>query len=158
MLIAAAFDARAEDLPARVKGALADAGIPLTSVSVVVQRVDSDTTLISHNPTRPMNPASTMKLVTTYGALELLGPTYTRKTEVLTDTPPSNGVLNGNIYLRGSGDPRMALEQFWLLLRQLRSYGVSQINGDLILDRTAFAPAAHDPAAFDNEPSPQRRP
>ena len=151
-MIATSTTIRAEDLPADVKGALTEAGIPFANVSVVVQRVDSETPLIRHNPLRPMNPASTMKLVTTFGALELLGPTYTWKTEALVDTPPSNGTVNGNIYLRGSGDPRMALEQFWLLLRQLHARGVSRINGDLVLDRTAFAPMAHDPAAFDNEP------
>ena len=142
----------AEELPAAVKGALARANIPPDSVGIVVASVDGNTTLLQHNADRPMNPASTMKLVTTYGALELLGPAYTWKTDVLADTLPANGVLTGNLYLRGSGDPRLALEQFWLLLRQLHSHGIDRINGDLVLDRSAFAPTAHDPAAFDNEP------
>jgi len=142
----------ASELPSTVTRALKDAGIPLRSISVVVQSVDADQAIIRQNAQQAMNPASTMKLVTTYAALELLGPTYTWKTETLTDSPPVNGVLKGNLYLRGSGDPRLALEQFGLLLRQLHSRGVTDIDGDLILDRSAFSLPSHDPAAFDNEP------
>ena len=107
----------ASELPSTVTRALKDAGIPLRSISVVVQSVDADQAIIRQNAQQAMNPASTMKLVTTYAALELLGPTYTWKTEALTDAPPANGVLKGNLYLRGSGDPWLALEQFGLLLR-----------------------------------------
>ena len=142
------------ELPAAVSAALKQAGIPERSVAVVVQGVDQPRSLLRHNAEQAMNPASTMKLVTTYAALELLGPAYTWKTEALTDAPLPNGQnpLAGNVYLRGSGDPRLALEQFWLLLRQLRARGVATIDGDLVLDRSAFALPEHDPAAFDNEP------
>ena len=144
--------AQGAELPPSVTRALKDAGIPLHKVSVVVQGVDTSPALIRHNAQQPMNPASTMKLLTTYAALELLGPAYTWTTEALLDNPPASGVLNGNLYLRGSGDPRLALEQFWLLLRQLRARGVSDIAGDLVLDRSAFALSAHDPGEFDKEP------
>lgn len=148
------------ELPPSVSDALKEAGIPLRSVAVVVQGVDREPVLIRHNSQKAMNPASVMKLVTTFAALELLGPAYTWKTEVLSDAPaldsPIDGTggqaLAGNLYLRGSGDPRLALEQFWLLLRQLRARGVGTIDGDLVLDRSAFALPAHDPAQFDNQP------
>ena len=135
----------AADLPAEVLGALKEAGIPPRSVSVVVQGVDSKQALIRHNSRQAMNPASAMKLVTTYAALELLGPAHTWRTEALSDSA-------GNLYLRGSGDPRLALEQFWLLLRQLRLRGLGDIAGDLVLDRSAFELPPHDPAEFDHEP------
>ena len=141
-----------DELPALVTHALKEAGIAQRSVSVVVQAVDSGQPLIRHNAQAAMNPASTMKLLTTYAGLDLLGPAYTWKTEALSNTAPVNGVLSGNLYLRGSGDPRLSLEQFWLLLRQLRARGITRIDGDLILDRSAFALPPHDPAAFDNEP------
>ena len=143
----------ASELPASVSAALKEAGIPLRSVAVVVQGVDAAPALIRFNGRQAMNPASTMKLLTTYAALELLGPSYTWKTEALGDRPlPGNAPPSGNLYLRGSGDPRLALEQFWLLLRQLRARGVGDISGDLVLDRSAFALPPHDPAEFDNEP------
>lgn len=152
LVLACPTIASGAELPTAVTAALKEAGIPQQSVGIVVQSVDSATPLIRHNAAQPMNPASAMKLVTTYAALELLGPAYTWKTEALADTPPINGQLNGNLYLRGSGDPRLALEHFWLLLRQLRTRGVQRIDGDVILDRSAFALPPHDPAEFDNEP------
>ncbi|MBV5332604.1 D-alanyl-D-alanine carboxypeptidase, partial [bacterium] len=102
--------------------------------------------------TQAMNPASAMKLLTTYSGLELLGPAYTWKTDALAEKPLLAGRLDGSLYLRGSGDPRLALEQFWLLLRQLRARGISEIAGDLVLDRSAFALPPHNAAEFDNEP------
>ena len=140
------------DLPPAVAGALKAAGIQARNVSVVVLSVDSGQPLVRHNAAQPMNPASVMKLLTTYAALEILGPAHTWKTEALVDIAPAQGPLDGNLYLRGNGDPRLALEQFWLFLRQLRARGVSQIHGDLVLDRGAFSLPPHDPAEFDNEP------
>lgn len=148
MLTITAFPLHTEgaELPPEVSRLLKEAGIPQKSVSVVIQGVDRPSPLIAHNAGQPMNPASTMKLVTTFAALELLGPAHTWKTEGLEDP------ATGDLYLRGSGDPRLALEQFWLLLRQLRTRGVSNITGDLILDRSVFSLPPHDPAEFDNEP------
>jgi serine-type D-Ala-D-Ala carboxypeptidase/endopeptidase (penicillin-binding protein 4) len=144
--------AEAGELPPTVTSALKDAAIPLRDIAIVVQGVDTEPPLLSHNARQAMNPASVMKLVTTYAALELLGPAYTWRTEALADAAPKNGRLDGNLYLRGSGDPKLALEQFWLLLRQLRARGVGEIAGDLVLDRSAFALPPHDPGEFDNEP------
>lgn len=138
--------------PPEVSAALKEAGIPLRSVAIVVQGVDAEQPLISHNVKQAMNPASAMKLLTTYAALELLGPAYTWRTEALSESAPAASRLDGNLYLRGSGDPRLALEQFWLLLRQLRARGVGEIGGDLVLDRSAFALPPHNAAEFDNEP------
>ena len=151
-LVASPLRAMSAELPHSVTQALKEAGIPLSSIAVVVHGVDAVQALIRHNAQQAMNPASVMKLVTTYAALELLGPAYTWKTEALVDALPLGGQLNGPLYLRGSGDPRLALEQFWLLLRQLNARGVSAISGDLVLDRSAFALPIHDPAEFDNEP------
>ena len=144
-------DAAAE-LPPGVSQALKNANIPLHNVGVFVQSVDSAAPLIRHNPQKPLNPASAMKLVTTYAALELLGPAYTWKTEALAAAPANGGVLPGHLYLRGSGDPSLLQEQVWLLLRKLRARGVREIQGDIVLDRSAFALPPHDPAAFDNDP------
>ena len=139
-------------LPPAVSLALKEAGIAPQIVAVVVQPVDAATPLLRVNAERAFNPASVMKLVTTFAALDILGPAYTWTTEVRADAAPANGRLAGNLYLRGSGDPRLALEQFWLMLRQLHDLGLRDIAGDLVLDRSAFALPPHDPAAFDNEP------
>ncbi|MDR3220974.1 MAG: D-alanyl-D-alanine carboxypeptidase/D-alanyl-D-alanine-endopeptidase [Candidatus Accumulibacter sp.] len=150
--LAAVQAAVAAELPAPVVSALKEAGISMQNVAVLVQDTRGEAPLISFNASEPMNPASVMKLLTTYAALEILGPAHTWKTEALTDGPLANGRLKGNLYLRGSGDPRLALEQFWLFLRQLRTRGVSEIEGDLVLDRGAFSLPPHDSARFDHKP------
>ena len=139
-------------LPPSVTQALQAAQIPLHNVSIVVQPVDGNTALIEHNSRQAMNPASVMKLVTTYAALDLLGPAYVWQTKALVDNIAVNGVLSGNLYLKGSGDPKFAIEHLSSLLRQIRVRGIERINGDIVLDRDAFAPVAFDPAAFDNKP------
>jgi len=108
--------------------------------------------LISINAMQPMNPASTMKLLTTYAALDILGPAYTWKTEAYLDGALKDGVLQGNLILKGYGDPKFTIEQFWLWLGELRARGLREIRGDLVLDRSFFELPAHDPAAFDNDP------
>ena len=91
-----------------------------------------------YNADVSMNPASTMKLVTTYAALEMLGPTHQWKTEFYTDGTLNNGILQGNLYLKGGGDPKLNMEKLWLLMRDLRANGVQQVTGDLVLDRNFF--------------------
>jgi D-alanyl-D-alanine carboxypeptidase/D-alanyl-D-alanine-endopeptidase (penicillin-binding protein 4) len=144
--------AAAAPLPQPLANALNEARVPTGHAAFFVQRVDSAKPLLAHNADKRMNPASTMKIVTTYAALDLLGPAYTWKTQALADGAVREGKLDGNLYLRGSGDPSLTQERFWLLLRQLRARGISDIAGDLVLDRSAFRLPPHDPAAFDNEP------
>jgi D-alanyl-D-alanine carboxypeptidase/D-alanyl-D-alanine-endopeptidase (penicillin-binding protein 4) len=106
---------------------------------------------LTANENQQMNPASTMKLVTTLAGLELLGPQYQWRTDLLSAAPLRNGVLEGDLWLRGSGDPQLVIEDLWLLVQRLRGAGVREIRGNLMLDRSAFEAAQHDPGAFDGE-------
>jgi len=139
-------------LPHAVARAFLDEGIPLTAVSAYVREAGAVRPLVSHRPGKPMNPASTMKLVTTFAALELLGSDYRWKTEAYADGPLVGSTLEGNLVLKGYGDPKITIEQFQALVATLRATGLASIRGDLVLDRSYFAPVAHDPAAFDTEP------
>lgn len=150
LLFAAAADAAA--LPREVRQALKQAGIPQDAIAVEVRAVGARKPLISLNAGRAMNPASTMKLLTTYAALDLLGPAYTWKTEAWLDGELKDGVLHGDLVLKGYGDPKFTIEQFWLWLAELRARGLREIRGDLVLDRSFFELPPHDPAAFDNDP------
>lgn len=143
----------AASLPSSVLSALQQAHIPLADVGIEVRQVNARRPLISVNGMKPMNPASTMKLLTTYAGLELLGPAYTWKTEAWLDGKLDNGVLQGNLILKGYGDPKFTIEQFWLWLRELRGRGLREIRGNVILDRSAFQLAPYDPAAFDHDPA-----
>ncbi len=151
-LAATALAAAAATLPQEVSQALQRAEVPLDDVSVFIQDVDASHPLLAHNADRPMNPASTMKLLTTYAALESLGPGHTWKTEVYAEEPVKDGVLRGNLVIKGYGDPRLDLQSFWMLTRQLRLTGLKEIRGDLVLDDSYFAAANSDPGGFDNRP------
>lgn len=145
-------NAQAVALPRAVQQELKKVGIPLNAVAVEVREVGKHGSLIALNTQRPMNPASTMKLVTTYAALDLLGPAYTWKTEAWLDGELKDGVLKGDLILKGYGDPKFAIEQFWLWLSELRARGLREIQGDLILDRSFYKLPSHDPSEFDNDP------
>lgn len=138
-------------LPAPVREALARAGVPESAVGAVVVPVAGGARLVSHNADLLLNPASTIKLVTTFAGLDLLGPAYTFRTDVLAAGEISGGVLAGDLVLKGGGDPKLTYERLWQLARQLRARGLREIRGDVILDRSWFAPALHDPAKFDGE-------
>ena len=140
-------------LPTQVSKAFAEAKVPLNGVGIVVQEVSKKKPLFTHRANHPYNPASVMKLVTTFAALELLGPDYSWKTFAYLDGPlDATGVLHGNLVLKGGGDPKITVERWQAFMAMLRANGLAAIDGDLILDRSFFAPIAHDPAAFDGEP------
>lgn len=140
-------------LPPTVEAALARARVPLDAVALLVAPVDGRAApRLSHRAQVPMNPASVMKLVTTFAGLDLLGPAFAWSTPVYLDGAVQDGALRGNVYLRGQGDPALVLERLWLLLRRLQGQGVQVIVGDIVLDNTAFNVPAHDAAQFDGEP------
>jgi serine-type D-Ala-D-Ala carboxypeptidase/endopeptidase (penicillin-binding protein 4) len=149
---ATAAAGRPDELPPPVARALADAQISPSGVAIVVQEAGAKKPRLAVNADLPMNPASVMKLVTTYVALEALGPAHTWQTEAYAAGKVENGILAGDLHIKGSGDPKLTLEPFWLLLRELRARGVRDIRGDLVLDRSRFATAFRDPGAFDGEP------
>jgi D-alanyl-D-alanine carboxypeptidase/D-alanyl-D-alanine-endopeptidase (penicillin-binding protein 4) len=140
-------------LPASVDAALARARIPRDAVSLLVMDVDGKSApRLAWRTQVPMNPASVMKLVTTYAALDQLGPAHVWRTPVYFGGPVVDGALRGNLYIQGQGDPKLVLERLWLMLRRVQGMGVKVIVGDIVLDRSAFQLPAHDAAGFDNEP------
>ena len=145
----AAADAR--ELPPPVAEALRAAGVPQAAASVLVEPVEGGAPLVSHQAGAALHPASVMKIFTTYAALDLLGPAFTFHTDVLTTGELANGVLSGDLILRGGGDPKLTYERLWQLAHQLRARGLREIRGDVILDRGYFAPIAHDTGQFDGE-------
>ena len=150
MLCWLSFSAHAE-LPSTVADALKKSGIPLASVAIYVQAVDSIAPTLSLNADKSMNPASVMKLVTTTAALDLLTPAYRWETEVYKDGDVDNGVLTGNLIIKGHGDPSFKAQEFWRLLMSLQQAGIKEIKGDLMIDKSAFAKSVGDRHTFDDE-------
>lgn len=141
--------AASNTLPPAVRLALDNARIPAEAVSVWAQPVDADAPTLAINADQPMNPASVMKLVTAFAALERLGPAHTWRTRVATHGPVRDGVLEGNLYLIGGADPVLGYDRLWKMLRRLRALGIERIAGDIVLDASVLRLPPHDPGAFD---------
>lgn len=150
-LLLFSLGAQALPLPASVKTELNSAGIPLDSVAIEVRELGKPSPLISHNAQIAMNPASTMKLLTTFAGLQMLGPAYRWKTEAYLDGKLENGVLDGNLVFKGYGDPKLTVETFWLWLHELRQRGLREIRGDILLDSGFFDEDGS--ATIDNKPT-----
>lgn len=129
-------------LPGPVLQALQQHGIAADEIGVLVLR--GEQVLASHQPALPMQPASTMKLVTTLVGLERLGPAFRGRTELLSSGQVRAGVLRGDVVLKGGADADLSGEVLADLLRALRYQGIDRIEGDLVLDRALFQPARLD--------------
>lgn len=144
--------ANATTLPPGVTTALARAGVPTSAFSALVVSLDASAQeRLRYRASTAVNPASVMKLVTTYAAIDLLGPDFTWNTRFYSDGEVSQGVLRGNLYVRGGGDPKLVLERIQAAFMNLQDQGVRVILGDMVLDHSAFELPAIDPGAFDGE-------
>lgn len=139
-------------LPPEVQRVLTQRRVPGTSLSVLVREVGRDEPLVSYNSEVPRNPASTMKVLTTYVALEMLGPAFTWRTRAYATGPVRDGVLEGDLVLVGGGDPFMTADRWWGFVNGVRQAGITRVTGDVIIDNSYFAPQGDDRGAFDNQP------
>ncbi len=139
-------------LPQAVTQALQQNGIGQDEIGVLVLR--GDAAVLEHRASLPMQPASTMKLVTTLVGLERLGPAFRGRTELRTTGQVEDGVLRGSLYLKGGADADLAGIDIDNMLRALRYEGIERIEGDLVLDRELFQPARTDVGLppFDESP------
>ena len=138
--------------PQTVAKALRAAKLPATAIGFFVQDVTATKPALALNPERAMNPASVMKLVTTYSALELLGPSFVWKTGFFANGTLRGDVLDGDLIIKGSGDPKFSQEQLWLALKAVRARGVREIRGNILLDRSGFDANGYDASKFDGDP------
>jgi len=142
----------AQQLPPEAAQALQRGGVPADAMAVVVQDLSTGRRVLQWQEQRSVNPASLAKLLTTIAALDRLGPAWTWSTPVWLAGPVKDGVLEGSLHIRGTGDPKLVLERVWLLLRRVQQQGVREIRGDIVLDNSAFAVPEADPGDFDGEP------
>ncbi|WP_373975936.1 D-alanyl-D-alanine carboxypeptidase/D-alanyl-D-alanine-endopeptidase [Chitinibacter sp. SCUT-21] len=126
------------ELPAKVAQSLKAAGIPSEAISVAIVPLDGGKGGQFHLENQPRNPASTMKLVTTWAGLHQLGPAWQWQSDLLANQAPVKGVLDSPLYLRGKGDPKLTIERMWLWIRDLKAAGVEDIRGPLVLDGSYF--------------------
>ncbi|MDH6535445.1 D-alanyl-D-alanine carboxypeptidase/D-alanyl-D-alanine-endopeptidase [Parabacteroides sp. 52] len=116
------------------------------SFSLIAKEVETGSVLYSYDADRQVTPASILKTVTTATALEVFGPDYRFPTTLAYDGELKDGILYGNLYITGSGDPTLGSAHFtsdrYLFLRQwveaIRKAGIKEITGSVISDESIF--------------------
>lgn len=144
--------ARDSPLPPAVLRVMTRAGIPTKNVSIYVRDANTNEVVLGVNDNQPRSPASVIKVLTTYVALDSLGPSYTWKTRAFIGGRMANGVLNGDLFVVGGGDPYMTAEHWWRFVQSLREQGLAKITGDFVIDHNYFAAAEGNRADFDAQP------
>jgi D-alanyl-D-alanine carboxypeptidase/D-alanyl-D-alanine-endopeptidase (penicillin-binding protein 4) len=140
------------ELPASIRSVLQVRDLPADSLSIYVEDMQTGEVLLRWRDDEPRNPASTVKLLTTLVALDTLGPAYRWKTDVYANGEIIDDKLEGDLLLKGYGDPFLVTERVWQLLRNIRQAGIREITGDLLIDDSYFTVGDYDPAAFDRQP------
>ena len=145
-------------IPKAVASSLERNQIPKDSVSISVIEIEpsqagkySAKNILDWRANQAMNPASTMKLVTTLSGLDILGPKYRWSTNLYTDGLIRQGTLKGNLYLQGTGDPKLIPEELAKLMKDLKNLGIQKIDGNLIFDRSAYSPSVMEHNTIDGE-------
>jgi len=153
LTLAATLACAQSSLPPALQKSWQTTQLPQDALSLVIREIDGPT-LVAHQPDTPRNPASVMKLVTTWTGLSALGPDYVWRTTLLAAGAArvsSDGRLSGPLYVRGGGDPFMTVQDLWTLLRELRLRGVKHVP-EVVVDRSRFGDVRIDPGAFDQSP------
>jgi D-alanyl-D-alanine carboxypeptidase/D-alanyl-D-alanine-endopeptidase (penicillin-binding protein 4) len=153
LLLAPGIASAAVTVPPSIAQVITAQRLPPTSVSFVILDPDSGRVLMSQHPDVPRSPASTIKTLTTFAALDMLGPTYTWHTHAAIRGVLKDGTLDGDLILQGGGDPYVTLDRWWSFVNSLRAKGLRSIHGDIIIDNTAFSLPHEDPGAFDGRPN-----
>lgn len=139
-------------LPPAVTRAMNQSGVSASNVSIFVRDVSTNETVVELNGDTSRSPASTIKVLTTFAALDMLGPAYTWKTHAYLGGRLANGVLTGDLILVGGGDPYMTSERWWSFVHEIRELGLAKVTGDIVIDNTYFAPITGGRGDFDSQP------
>lgn len=110
---------------------------PSSQISFKAVRLSTGTSITEHNTEELLIPASLQKLFTTAAALHALGTDHVFKLDLYA-TPPVEGTIQDGLTIRSDGDPWLIPERVWYIAQRLKHMGVRRINGDIIVDGTAF--------------------
>ncbi|MBI3017502.1 MAG: D-alanyl-D-alanine carboxypeptidase/D-alanyl-D-alanine-endopeptidase [Deltaproteobacteria bacterium] len=132
------FSASRSDIQKKITQILSDPSLKNMQIGIQATSLKADEKVFEYHPADLLKPASNVKLVTTLAALKYLGPDYRFKTKLYTDGVIKNGILQGNLYIKGFGDPLLVSEQLWFLVNDLKRVGFQEVKGDLILDDSFF--------------------
>ena len=110
------------------------------TAGVMVASLSSGKVVCESRPREMLVPASLMKLLTSFAALKKLGPSFRFTTKVMAAEEPVEGVISGDIWIKGSGDPFFASDNALQLARAVKEKGIRQIRGSIFVDNSFFQP------------------
>ena len=127
-----------ESMPPKIAKTLKKFGLSNDSISINIADVDSNTTLLNLNPDTVRNPASTMKILTSLAALDILGAGHLWRTGFYRTKSIEDDTLQGDLFIRAGGDPLILLEDMLASLLALRLRGIRKIAGNLVIDSSIY--------------------
>lgn len=146
-------------LPVTIQEAMSKHAVSPQNISIIVQKIVpsgkkhvKSRAVISHLASRPRLPASTLKLFTTFSALDALGADFTWETKVFHTGEIKDNQLHGDLIIQGGADPKLVKEHIIALLEKVQAKGIQHIHGNILLDSSIFKLKPHDPSLFDNKP------
>lgn len=142
-----------ESLENTINSIMTDSRMQAASSSVTVRKASTGEIIYQKQSDKRITPASTLKILTAAAALETLGENYRFTTDVLTNGKITNGILDGNLYLRGTGDPTLLKKDFDDFASKLATLGIKRISGNLVGDDTWFDTVRLSPGIEKNDES-----
>jgi D-alanyl-D-alanine carboxypeptidase/D-alanyl-D-alanine-endopeptidase (penicillin-binding protein 4) len=131
--------------------ALKDPVLRRAAVGIVAVDLNRGRTIFAYNADKLLNPASVVKLFTGAAALHYLKPEFRfESTAWLHQEQLRGGILNGNLYIKGGGDPTLVTERLWLWVTEMLHLGLEEIKGDIVIDESFFDAERVGPG-FDTE-------
>ena len=125
-------------LPTRLANALAVRGNPPSLSAAVALDLQTGSVVFARHADLPLAPASNEKLTVTFAALRDLGVTYRFKTEVLATGTQDGAVLDGDLYLKGFGDPTLRTSRLDRLAQAVAAAGITHVDGRVLGDESWF--------------------
>lgn len=135
-------------LPSEVQQQINKSGIAKNEVSVYIKEVGGDV-IASYNAHKAMTPASVIKVVTTYASILNLGFDYRWPTQFYTTGILKNGVLHGDLIVKGFGDPTLSSDDLPEIINEISKRGIRKIGGSILIDRSYFKVGNKDNSGFD---------
>ena len=136
-------------MPLQIQNFVNKSGIPSKDISIYIKELESEKVIASLNSSTTRKPASVIKVMTTYSTLLKLGFNYRWPTEFYANGSIGAGVLNGNLVVKGYGDPTLAKKHIASIVKKIKNSGVRRITGDIIIDRSYFNVGNKNSSNFD---------
>ena len=140
-------------LPQTIENFIKKSTIPAKDISIYIKEVgENGSVVISHNATKTRTPASVIKVLSTYASVLKLGFEYHFPTKFYTTGSLRNGVLNGDLIVKGFGDPTLNSKNLQEIVANIRARGIRKITGNIVIDRSYFRVGTKDSSGFDEHP------